>query len=267
MSEEYYIRKEGAMSVMIFDGDDTLWHVEWRYSQAYADFFAFLYRVLGHYVPDLHSVYQVFFAIEGRNAKTYGVNRGRVAASMLETYHKVAEEVEHHLGDRVRSAKHEDEIRRIGDIPFDVSKHYWSDGAEQVLAELAARGHTLCLLTKYDQNVWPEKAQHLGTKRFFADDHIVCVSGRKTPGDFEDLANYAGASSLEMRYTVGNSEGDMVPVLHGDQWFGFYIPRMSTVLLENDKRPADVFFSPAQYEHKRVRTLPNLPSILSHLIF
>ena len=31
------------MSVFVFDGDDTLWMNEWQYSEAYANYFSFLY--------------------------------------------------------------------------------------------------------------------------------------------------------------------------------------------------------------------------------
>ena len=52
------------MSVIVFDGDDTLWHVEWKYSQARADFFGYIYKILKHRGPNFHFLNKVFDAIE-----------------------------------------------------------------------------------------------------------------------------------------------------------------------------------------------------------
>lgn len=147
--------------MLVFDGDDTLWYVEYLYSQAYADFFSFLYGKLGYYVPNLHFMYRVFFEVEDRNIPIWGVRRGRVAESMVETYQLICEYARKKWGCDVYDQEVELKIRTIGDQPFDLAKHVWVPDAEAVLGELFRRGSTLCLLTKYDRDIWIRKASLL----------------------------------------------------------------------------------------------------------
>lgn len=253
------------MSTFVFDGDDTLWDVEYLYSQCYADFLSFIYKALGRYVPNLHFVYQVFFDNEDKNIKTWGVRRGRVAQSMIETYRQICDWVKEYSGADLYQESHETELRRIGDQPFDVSKHRWIPGAEEVLYALRREGHTLCLLSKYDRTVWPEKAEILDTGRFFETETIQLVDHRKRPEDFEDLLLRVDRTNSPA-FTVGNGEGDMVPVSAdtGERWHGFYVPIVSSSPTEKDTRPTERGFNPKQIVHSRIKTLRSIRDIFHH---
>ena len=252
------------MAIIVFDGDDTLWYVEWLYSQAYADFFSFLYKIFGPSTPNIHFVSKIFFAIESTNAKTWGIRRGRVAESMAETYQKLCEWIHQLSGKEVYREDVERRIRCIGDQPFDIQNHHWVPGAEETLAKLQERGHLLCLLTKYDQKLWPEKAALLGVHRFFLPENVLSVDSRKQPQDFKTLTqkNVQSGTSL---FAVGNSEGDLLPVTVFDDWGGFYIPLATTFPLDKDCLPTSISFEPTPYNHPRVITLTSIRELASHL--
>lgn len=48
--------KENKMATLIFDGDDTLWMNEWQYSEAYADYLAYLYKIFKDKTPAIHLI-------------------------------------------------------------------------------------------------------------------------------------------------------------------------------------------------------------------
>lgn len=251
------------MSTVVFDGDDTLWNAEWKYSQACADFFSFLYTALGRHVPNLHFIYKVFFDHEDRNGKTLGIRRGRVALSMQETYQDICEWVKNYGGQDVYRKEHVERIKTIGDQPFDVTQHHWIPGAEQTLQELLNRGHELCLLTKYDRNMWPQKAAALRTDRFFSSDRTLTVDGRKEIKDFLAISRAAQKPGQTL-FTVGNSEGDLIAAQALENWRGFYIPLASSVPLEKDTRPKGQLFEPTPIDHPRVTSLKSITEILQH---
>jgi len=256
---------EERSKIYVFDGDDTLWYVEWKYSQAVADFFSYLYKILREHMPNFHFLQQIFFALDEKNSKSWGIKRGRVAESMLETYRMICQMVKKQTGQDIQSPEHEARIRFIGDQPFDVQEHHWIPGAEEMLEELLKKGHTPCLLTKYDRGTWPEKATQLRLSRFIPDEHILVVEGRKRVEDFWRVAEAAGADDSCPLYTVGNSEGDMIPVEAHERWNGFYIPLPSTVPLERDTRPTGEDFTPAPYNHPRVKTLKSIRELVDYL--
>lgn len=236
----------------VFDGDDTLWHVEWKYSQAYADFFSYLYRIVREDVPNIHFLYKVFFGIEDKKGTELGIRRGRVAESMAETYRQICTWIKHTSGREIYDSRHEARIRAIGDQPFDAREHLWISGAEETLQSLRDEGHTLCLLTKYDRSTWPEKADLLHVSRFFDAKDILVVERRKQMPDFLELAREAAVRKDAALYTVGNSEGDMLPVTVDEQWRGFYIPLPSSVPIELDTKPGGGRFLTAY-----IRTSPS----------
>lgn len=254
-------RNQPPPKVFVFDGDDTLWYVEWKYSQAYADFFSYLYRAIRNYVPNIHFIYKTFCAVEERNASRFGIRRERVAESMVETYRQICAWVKNLQNKDIYDKTHEYRIRAIGDQPFDVRECQWIPGAEEALQDLQDRGHTLCLLTKYDRETWPEKADILRASRFFRPECIRVVEKRKELQDFASLAVAASATGDRAIYTVGNSEGDMLPVTSDERWYGFYIPLPSSVPLEHDTKPLDESFAPTPYNHSRVITLRSITEL------
>ncbi|MDP3962930.1 MAG: hypothetical protein Q8Q39_00325 [bacterium] len=251
------------MQKIVFDGDDTLWSVEWLYSQAYADFFSYLYEVFGCYTPNIHFIYKVFFANEDKNAKTMGIRRGRVAQSMADTYTQLCEWIAGRTGDKLYHQAVEETVRKIGDQPFDIKKHLWVPGAQETLHALVEKGNTLCLLTKYERTLWPQKAALLGTSRFFENGNIRIVDTRKTLEDFLEVSR-ASDHAGDRLFTVGNSEGDMLPVIHDSRWHGFYVPQSSSFMLEKDRMPDSTSFEPKPYRHDRVTTLASIRDLAAY---
>ena len=252
-------------NLFVFDGDDTLWYSEYTYSQAYADFFAFLYEKLGYRVPNIHFIYKVFSHIEDRNVPLWGVKRGRVAESMVETYELVCKYARKKWGQDVYDPKIEEEIRKIGDQPFDLTKHVWAPDAESTLTELLRRGHALRLLTKYDSQLWPEKAAILRAERFFANGHVVTIHGKKELPHFEQ---FFSNSDFSHAYAVGNSASDLVPAMcDGDhRWSGFYVPLPTSVPeLEIGSKPTASNFNPMSIDHPCVVTLGCLSEIFRYI--
>jgi putative hydrolase of the HAD superfamily len=184
------------MTVIGFDGDDTLWQSEMHF-EATTDRFADL---LAPWVPDTAAARQRLIDVERRNLELLGYGVKAFALSMIETAIEVS-------GSRVpASAIHEivgwakELMRHPVELLADV---------EEVVAALAAR-HTLLLVTKGDLLHQESKVAGSGLAEHFDGIHIVSEKDEATyrqvlaahdvaPGDF---------------VMVGNSlRSDILPVL------------------------------------------------------
>ena len=182
---------------------------------------------------------------------------------MRTTYLQICKWVKEYYGENLFSEAHVRAIEMIGDQPFDIAKHLWIPGAEETLLKLIGHGHTVCLLTKYDRDLWPQKAAKLRTNRFFADENIRTIHGAKTAEDFLTVSRAAELNGSHF-YTVGNGKGDMVGVEAGEKWHGFYIPRSSTTPTEKDARPDHDGFHFPPCNLPRVTQLKDIREILLH---
>ena len=260
------------MAVIVFDADDTLWQNEWQYSRAQAEFFAYLYKVFGHYMPNLHYVKDVYFRLDGECFKTWGIKRGRVAHSMLLCYGEVSKWVAWRFGHTFRDSeirKHHRVIKKIGDTPFDFSKLQWRRDALPTLLELKEKGHILCLLSSYDEEWFAERVRYMDAGRFFDKRYIRSTNLKKTKQDFIAVSEWTPEMNETYAwYAVGNSASDIMPALEiSEKWKGFYMPHGSTSkYLEHGKEPNNYpeplcHFMPPSIDDPRVTTVHTLHEI------
>lgn len=253
------------MSVFVFDGDDTLWMNEWQYSEAYANYFSYLYRIFKNRAPALHLIWERYFLIENELYKEWGVKRGRVAEAMVKMYRDLCKRVKFEFGEDMQSFKHEKQIREIGDQPFDYKRLRWSDGAKEVLGRLRSDGHTPCFLSSYDKKVFPQKADFLGLHEFFDKDHIRVIEHKKTKEDFVAVSGWCEKCSASdgVWYAIGNGESDVRPALEiSEQWRGIYIPHGSTSQYFRGKKGMD-YWTSTSIDHPRAVTIRSISELLS----
>ncbi len=254
------------LSVRVIDFDDTGAMNEWQYSAAFAHFFHYLYVNFTWMMPNLWDVRDTWKEIDDGLFAEYGVNKGRVAKSMLLTYEEVCKWIEYRWEVNVRSEVHEKEIQNIGDSPFDFTRMQLLENAKLVLTELRSRGDKLCCLSSYDQNVFPDKARFLKIYDYF---HFVkLVKGKKRAEDFIEVSGWT--PELDDKYSwyaIGNGPGDILPAMEiSDNWRGFYIPHGSTsALFKHDTKDNKNRFIPPPIDHPRVVTVRDIKDILKYI--
>src|SRR3989344_4633140 len=101
------------MAVITTDADDVLWANSYKYDSGYAEYFQYLCKVFGKYMPSLKEVHAHFWKIDGDMFQSWGVKRGRVAMAMYRVYRDICAWIEFRYEVRVKNAAHEDEIERI----------------------------------------------------------------------------------------------------------------------------------------------------------
>lgn len=242
--------------VYVFDADDTLWMNEWQYSRSTAKFFAFLYEIFGRFTPNLHAVRNRYFEIDAENFKTYGVKRGRVAASMSLLYLEVRRQVIERFNIDYLKEWHIDHIRKLGDEPFDYTHLYWLPEMRDCLSNLRSHGDSLFLLSSYDRDVFPHRIRHMQTDDFFDDTHTMCVPFKKTLDDFIAISGWTPENDADHIWiAVGNAESDILPALAiSPSWHGIYIPHPSTSVYVGSDLGVD-HFNPSPIMHPRVKTI------------
>lgn len=253
------------MSIFVFDGDDTLWMNEWQYSEAYSNFFSYMYEIFEGKTPALHLIWERYFLIESELYKEWGVKRGRVAEAMVKMYQDLCKRVKFEFGEDVHRFEHEEQIRKIGDQPFDYERLKWLPGAKEVLGKLKNDGHTLCFLSSYDKKVFPKKAEFLGLHDFFDKKHVRITEFKKTKEDFIAVSGWCQncSSSDSAWYAVGNGESDVRPALEvSDKWRGIYIPHGSTSQYFRGKRGMD-YWTSTSIDHPRAVTIRSIGELLS----
>ena len=84
--------------IFVFDGDDTLWPVEWQYSKAKAAFFNFLFEEFTDLMPEeLQCIVARYFQISRDLFPLWGVAKGRTFSAMTEMYLELLEHFVLHL--------------------------------------------------------------------------------------------------------------------------------------------------------------------------
>lgn len=224
------------MAALVFDLHDTLVLLEARYSRAYLTCSLFFFQIFGDTIPNAGVIFGRLLDIDHALQEKWGVKCGRITQAMLDSYDEVsacAAETSEFRFSPAEKKKHREEIGKIGNIPFEnYDTLKWLPGVEKTLTQLKKDGHKLCLLTSYDKKKWPEQKKFLGLERFFEQEHIRRIDGRKTPEDFIAVSGWsrqAEDDESEYWHAVGNGESDIRPALKiSNQWRGLYIPRGST---------------------------------------
>lgn len=261
------------MPVIVFDNDDTLMMNEWQYSQAIEICFTYFYEIFQDFTPNRNALNARYIAIDKQNFAKWGIRRGRVADTKRMLYEEVrvyAEKRGLKFSKKTR-AEHLRRIAEIGDLPFDFTKMRWRPGVEKVLRTLKKEGNTLCLLTSYDKDVFPKKAELLKIGHFFDSAHVRAIDSSKKKEDFIAVSEWTAENDADRKwYAVGNGESDIRPALDiSDRWRGVYIPHGSTSpIFEQGKEQNDWpeplnHFMPPPIVHDRVTTVLTLDSRLA----
>jgi len=179
-----------------FDADDTLWHNETLFAAAHEKFFALL---AAHH--DAATVERTLFATEMRNLPLYGYGAKGFTLSAVETAIELT-------GGRISA----EELKSILELGRAILAHPVEllDGVPAVLAELAAAGHPLLLITKGDLLHQERKIAASGLAAHFIGIEVV---SEKDDATYARLLRRHGLSP-ERFLMVGNSlKSDIAPLL------------------------------------------------------
>lgn len=179
-----------------FDADDTLWHNETLFAAAHAKFHALLAT---HHDPQ--TVERALYATELRNLPLYGYGAKGFTLSAIETAITLTE-------GRVSSK----ELHELVALGRDILAHPVEllETVPDTLAELAAAGHRMLLITKGDLHHQERKIVESGLALHFLATEVVSEKDDATYRRV--LARYDIAP--ENFLMVGNSlKSDIAPVL------------------------------------------------------
>jgi len=258
--------------VIVLDKDDTLTMNEWLYSKATFQYMAFLYKVFGDTMPANGKAIQALYEkIDGPLFDSWGVRRGRVAEGMVQHYRWVYQLAQEKFGIEFHKNQHwiyEQDIRKIGDQPFDYSDIKLLDGAVEVIRELIARGHIVCILSSYDKKMFPINVQKLGLDTLIDSACIHATEFGKKKEDFIRASGWTKEKDSEYLWVaVGNGKSDILPALEiSENWRGVYIPFGSGSAYFGKEEQVNL--KPPSINHpcvKTINSLKELPPALSAL--
>ncbi|MHC1478781.1 HAD family hydrolase [Frateuria aurantia] len=229
-----------SIQLVGFDGDDTLWHSEGYYQQAYADFEA----IVGEYV-DLRelALRQRLLTVERANLALFGYGAKGMALSMVEAAIRVTEE---------RISAHD--LHRIVELGKQILRHPVEllEGVRAAVEAVAA-DYPVVLVTKGDLFHQEQKVALSGLADLFARIEIV---SEKDPATYAGVLARSGVAA-ESFVMVGNSlRSDIAPVLElGGR--AIHIPYHLLWLHE-----ADAQFEPAPSRMAELATAADIPEVL-----
>lgn len=226
--------------VVALDGDDTLWHNEVNFQNAYARFRAL---VAPHVDAPEAEIDALLLATERRNLSIYGYGIKGFVLSMLET-----------ALDATGDAMPASDLRRILDLGREMTRHPVEpiDGAASAIEALRVAGHEVWLVTKGDLFDQESKIARSGLAPLF--DRIEIVA-EKDEATYARLLDRHGVA-VERFVMAGNSlRSDVVPVLRlGAR--AFHVPHDLTWAHEADADPAGL-------EIESLASLADLPAALA----
>ena len=208
------------MSVLILDGDDTLWENNVHIEQAIEDFIDFLH----HSTLSREQVRTTLDEIERLNSRVHGYGSVAFARNLRETYERLAERKLH--------PDDLDHVMNLGRRILDVEL-VLLPGVAETLIDLSRR-HRLLLFTKGE----PEE-QRLKVRRSGLEDQFerVVVTKEKDVAGYRDLIR-AHRIDVDRAWMVGNSpRSDIIPALEAGL-HAVYIPHEHTWRLEQAEVPA-----------------------------
>lgn len=195
------------LSLVGFDGDDTLWHSEGYFQAAHAEF----ERILGGYIDLADArLHERLLATEQRNIKLFGYGAKGMTLSMVETAIALTES-------RIAAA----DIHRLVELGKAILDHPVEllPGIREAVAAVAA-DFDIVLITKGDLFHQERKVQASGLTDLFR--RIEIVSEKDAPTYARVLAEFA--LPAERFLMVGNSlRSDIEPVLQLGGW-GVHMP-------------------------------------------
>src|SRR5438445_6038981 len=182
-----HVYAQGAMSVLILDGDDTLWENNVHFEQAIEDFIDFLH----HSTLSREQVRTTLDEIERLNSRVHGYGSVAFARNLRETYERLAERKLH--------PDDLDHVMNLGRRILDVELVLLPGVAETLIDR--SRRHRLLLVTKGE----PEE-QRLKVRRSGLEDQFerVVVTKEKDVAGYRDLIR-AHRIDVDRAWMVGNS--------------------------------------------------------------
>ena len=197
----------GAIALVGFDADDTLWHSEGYFQAAHAEF----ERILGGYIDLADArVHERLLATERGNLKIFGYGAKGMVLSMVETAIELTAE---------RISAHD--LHRLVVLGKDILSHpveLLPDARSAV--EAAAATHRIVLITKGDLFHQESKIAASGLADLFT--RIEIVSEKNTAA-YARVVGECGVAPQQF-VMIGNSlRSDIEPVLGIGGW-GVHVP-------------------------------------------
>lgn len=193
-------RRSTSPTVVIFDGDDTLWNTERLYDLARQR----AREQVAQSGLDGAEWERLERRLDVENVSKFGFSSERFPTSCVQAYEALCAAT-----GKVLDVKLADRIRAAAQSVF-VSDPALVPGVLETLQTLRARGIRLVLLTKGDRDVQRRRIERSGIAEAF--DAIRVVS-EKLPETFREILGSLGASP-ERSWTVGNSvRSDILPAL------------------------------------------------------
>jgi putative hydrolase of the HAD superfamily len=182
---------------VIFDADNTLWHVESLYNEARADLCSYVSNLSGQPVPEIEDFQQ---DRDKELNEIYGYSAARFARSFEDTIYKF---VPHATTAQVRH------VRALAEKVF-AQKAELVAGGEIVLRSLRAKGFHLGLLTAGEAWVQEKRIAQFHLQGIF---HAIDVVERKTEKEFLDFCQKNGIKADDC-WVVGDSlRSDIDPAI------------------------------------------------------
>ena len=197
----------GAITLVGFDADDTLWHSEGYFQAAHAEF----ERILGTYIDLADArVQERLLATERGNLKIFGYGAKGMTLSMIETAIELSAE---------RITAHD--LHRLVVLGKDILSHPVELLPDvRAAVEAVAATHRVVLITKGDLFHQEAKIAQSGLADLFTRIEIV---SDKTPAAYARVIAECGATAAQF-VMIGNSlRSDIEPVLALGGW-GVHVP-------------------------------------------
>jgi putative hydrolase of the HAD superfamily len=196
---EVRTRVTGVKRLLVFDGDDTLWDVEFLYDQARSA----AASVVADAGLDAAAWVKLQMRIDVENVDRLGLSARRFPASSVEAYRALARGA----GERADSAV-ERQISTAARSVFDCVAPL-ADEAAQVMAALSD-DYALALLTQGDEQVQRRRIAASGLGGYFT---LIRIPPRKTSASFQDVLLTCDVHALDA-CSIGNSlPSDINPAL------------------------------------------------------
>jgi putative hydrolase of the HAD superfamily len=230
------------LSLLIFDGDDTLWSTMVLYREAKA---AFCRLVEAEGLDPVHAG-TLLDAIDVARVSVYGFSADRFPLSMVDTYIQLCARAGRTPCETVAQG-----ARRIGMSVFD-RVPIVVDRAAETLADLST-AHQLVLCTKGDRSVQEARLAVSGLQPFFTRVYIPATKGRE---EFANILDDHGVEPLAA-CSIGNSiPSDITPPLDLGM-FAIWIPS-DTWSIEEAPPPESVRL-------RAVTSLRDVPTTLAEI--
>ena len=214
-------RREGAIQLVGFDGDDTLWRSQDYFDEAQLEF----ERIVGRYVDLADArLHERLYEFEAGNLALFGYGVKGMALSMIEAAVTIT-------GSRIAA----DDVHRIVQIGKDLLQHPVEllSGIRDAVAEIAA-DYDVVLITKGDLFHQEAKVRQSGLSHLFRRIEIV---SEKDPATYARVLEEFDLAPAQF-VMIGNSlRSDIAPVLQLGGW-GVHLPYHTTWGHENEAQVA-----------------------------